>query len=328
MKIYSFLSSLTIFSFLFIANSCSVYAQDASITKSFECNDPGTLMVKTSGGSISVDGHNDTYAEVKVIIKKQGELISPKDSRMADVRAKYNIVIEKNGSQIVASAKRKDRNGSWKTGYSISFKVKVPKEMTCNLSTSGGSIQANNLHGDQNFKTSGGSITCSEINGILDAATSGGSIKVIDSDGDLNLRTSGGSIKALTSRGSIVAATSGGSVVLEDVNGSIDAKTSGGSIKISGDSDYVAAATSGGGITVNATGLKKGLNLRTSGGNVMATLDHNKGYDVDLSGNKVRMPMENFSGSHKSTYARGEVNGGGMPVVLKTSGGTVNVVFQ
>lgn len=328
MKATQLLHSAFLLTFLLSTYSCQLFGQDASIVKSFECNKAGTLTVKTSGGSITVDGHSESFAEVKVIIKKQGELITAKDSRMADVRAQYDITVEKNGGQVMAIAKRKGKNNSWENGYSISFKVRVPKEMTCNLSTSGGSIQANNLHGDQLLKTSGGSIQCAQINGILDASTSGGSIKVIDSDGDLTLRTSGGSIKALTSRGSIVAYTSGGSITLEDVNGPVDAKTSGGNIKISGDSDYIAAATSGGGVTVNATGLKRGLNLRTSGGNVTATLDHHKGYDLDLSGGKVNMSLDNFTGDHKKNYVRGSMNGGGMPVVMKSSGGSVNVSFN
>jgi hypothetical protein len=141
------------------------------------------------------------------------------------------------------------------------------------------------------LKTSGGSISLSSLEGKVDAYTSGGSIKLGRIIGDVDVKTSGGSIR------------------VEEVAGEINAHTSGGSIKVS----------------ISKQPLKDSR-LTTSGGSVSAYLLPS--IEVDLvastSGGRVNSAFD-VNGKVSKTSIKGEINGGGPRLTLKTSGGSVNV---
>jgi DUF4097 and DUF4098 domain-containing protein YvlB len=102
--------------------------------------------------------------------------------------------------------KTKRKKYGLEKGLSISFKVFVLKNVSTDLSTSGGSINLTNLTGDQKFSTSGGSLHIDNVGGKIDGRTSGGSIHLENSRDDIDLSTSGGSIEASNCNGSFVSA--------------------------------------------------------------------------------------------------------------------------
>lgn len=302
-------------------------ANDPTITKTFTVSGPGELAVTTSGGSITVNGNSGNKVVVDVYIRKYGKNLNASNSEIEKIKRAYDFRMEQNGNNIEVYAKRKSNMSPWKN-VSFSFDVTVPKSMANKLRTSGGSIKLASVEGNQKLSTSGGSIKLAEIKGTVDAHTSGGSVSVENSEGNLDLGTSGGSIKIYNSKGDINAGTSGGSITLENIAGAVDVGTSGGSIKISGTAERVKASTSGGTIRADVRGLTQEVSLRTSGGSIYATLPKDKGMDLNLSGNRVNVELQNFSGSAKKGRINGAMNGGGMPVHMSTSGGNVNIDFK
>jgi hypothetical protein len=139
--------------------------------------------------------------------------------------------------------------------------------------------------------------------------TAGGSISVDDLNGNVNVETSGGSIKMGNINGDVDAHTSGGSIRTEDIDGNVNARTSGGSIKVTMTKQ----------ITENAT-------LSTSGGSVTANLIDDIKVDIDAStsGGRVRTDFD-VDGITKKRSIKGEINGGGPKLKLRTSGGSVNI---
>lgn len=267
----------------------------------------GELYVKTSGGSIKVEGGNGSEVKVEVFVRSSRW----KGDRLEEeLRENYELSVEKSGNRVEAIAERTSK--SWTgSGISISFVVKVPTEFECDLKTSGGSISLTGITGDkEKVKTSGGSLNLSDIKGDVEAHTSGGSINVDEFSGSLYARTSGGSIK------------------IDDARGDIDVSTSGGSIKLYGLSGSVTAHTSGGSITAELDQLEEQLSLKTSGGSVKAIVPSGLGLDLDLRGNKVNTKLSNFSGESKNNKVVGTINGGGIPVNLATSGGSVTLEFN
>ena len=302
-------------------------SNNPTIVKTFDLNGPGKLDVTTSGGSISVEGGNSNEVKVEVYIRKQGQVLSANDSEVENITSGYDFRMEQEGNNIEVYAKRRVNAMPWKR-ISFSFVVEVPKEMSNRLKTSGGSLKLSGVVGDQKLNTSGGSIKLKEITGEVYANTSGGSITADELDGEMALSTSGGSISISNSKGNIDGNTSGGSIRLNDIAGAVDVSTSGGGITITGSSERVKASTSGGTIKANVSGLTKEISLRTSGGSIYATLPKGKGLDLNLSGNKVNIDLQNFSGSAKKGRINGSMNGGGIPVNMSTSGGNVNVDFN
>lgn len=139
--------------------------------------------------------------------------------------------------------------------------------------------------------TAGGSIKVEDLNGNVDAQTSGGSISLGDIDGDVDVHTSGGSIR------------------VDSVNGDIDANTSGGSIHV----EFKQQIT-------------KDAKLTTSGGSITAYLPADIQLDIDAStsGGSVRSEFD-VDGKVKKRSIRGEINGGGPELTLRTSGGSVKI---
>ena len=303
------------------------------------------LRSQTSGGSLMVEGGSSSEARVEMYVHSNNwngkdELSKAEiEERLAD----YDIEIRQEGNTLVATARPKNNNMNWKKGLSISFKFYTPRNLTTNISTSGGSIKMSHLAGQQRFRTSGGSIQLADMKGDIEGNTSGGSIKLADCHNQIDLKTSGGSIEATNSDGTINLNTSGGSIRLSGLNGVVKARTSGGSINGDGIDGELVTSTSGGSIRIrNMAGsidaetsagsvevamsrVDKFVKLETTAGSVRVQMPMNKGMDLDLSGNRVSAPLTNFNGSAEKDRIVGKMNGGGIPVRLNANSGSVYI---
>ena len=282
-------------------------SSDAYKIERFAVNDNVKISVETSGGSIDVIGKNTDEVTVEMYVRKRNKYIKANDADLDE----WDITISERGNEVTAHAKRKKGNGwNWnRNNASISFVVYTPKSSTSDVRTSGGSIDLANLEGKQTGRTSGGSISAEGIFGDIEVRTSGGSITIYDVQGSANARTSGGRIKVESVSGNVDVRTSGGSISLEDIEGSVDASTSGGSInaEVTSPSDFI--------------------DLRTSGGSITVFVPKNGGYDLDLDGNRVRAELVNFQGEHEKDEVKGTMNGGGIRIKARTSGGSVRLNY-
>lgn len=265
-----------------------------------------SLEVQTSGGSISVVGANEDKVTVEMYVRKRGDYIAPGEADLDD----FDIDISQDGNKVWAVAERNSSGINWGDNYSISFVVYTPRQTRSRLHTSGGSVSARNLEGSQELRTSGGSVNAEGINGQMVLKTSGGSISITDSQGDTEAYTSGGSININALSGDLNAKTSGGTISLNDMEGSVEAKTSGGSIN----ADILAAG--------------EVIDLRTSGGSINIMVPGQNGYDLDLKGTRVDADLENFSGKSEKDEIKGTINGGGVTLKARTSGGTIRLRYQ
>ncbi len=308
------------------------FAQDSktpTMTKTFELNQPGTLKSKSSGGGITVKTHDQSEVEVQVFIRKNGKVLSSSDPDVEDVLEDYNLEIEKNGSVITANAERKTNFNRWKnTG--IYFTIIVPREMSCNVSSSGGGLKISGVAGTHDFSSSGGSVYLENTAGNTKAKSSGGKAQAINHNGDIRLSSSGGSVSIEKAKGSVYAHSSGGGVKLTNVHGDVDAGSSGGGVSVSGECGYVKAKSSGGTVRVNISNLSKEIYLQSTGGGIDAVIQNGDklGLDLDLSAGKVNIDVLNFSGRVEKNRVKGAMNNGGIPVYMRATGGNVNVRFE
>jgi hypothetical protein len=276
-----------------------------SVTE-FNVRATGHVNVSTSGGHILLVGTDSRTAKVEMHVRKNGRNLTPDDTDLAA----YTITIEQRGNTIMANAERTRSIGNlWKghNNVSISFTVYVPQGFTSNLRTSGGRVGIRNMSADQDARTSGGSVSLDNIRGKVDARTSGGSITISNVFGDLHASTSGGSIMANGISGKVDLSTSGGSIIIDNALGRIHATTSGGSI------------------VATVREVTESLRLSTSGGSVTVTLPAGQGFDIDARGTRVESDLSRFTGTNERGRMSGTVNGGGMPVHLRTSAGTVRI---
>jgi hypothetical protein len=337
------LFSLFILGLLFINSSFAQDKETPYLVKTYKSSEMKNLHVRTSGGGISVTGGTGDEARVEVYVRGNngGDKLSKEE--IENRLKEYELSVKKDGETISCIAKRKNES-NWKNGLSISFKIYSPEKISTDLVTSGGGISLKNLTGNLGFSTSGGGLKLQNLGGnvkgrtsgggidltncrdIVDLSTSGGGIRAEDCKGDLKLRTSGGGFTLKNLDGTIYASTSGGGVKAENIKGEFVASTSGGSIHLEDMMASIKASTSGGGISADIKSLGKYLSLSTSAGSIRVTMPLDKGMDLDLDGNRVKIPeIKNFSGRIDKDRVKGTINGGGVPVSMDANSGGVYI---
>ena len=343
--------------FLILMISCTastLFAQYNSkepfLTKSLASDAIKDVEVETSGGNISVESVAAGQERVEMYIwpsnRNNGASVS-KEAIQKTLDEYYNLKLEAAGSKLTAIAKSKSREWNSKNSLSISFRVFVTKNISTHLSTSGGNINLTAILGEQKITTSGGNITINNVKGKIKGTTSGGNIQVKDADNDIDLTTSGGNVEANNCTGSVKLSTSGGNVQLVNLNGNVDANTSGGNVTantIKGDlaahtsggnvelfglSCNLNASTSGGDIKVTIAEAAKSIKIKNSGGKVELQLPAGKGYDLDLSADKIKTDkLNNFTGKAGDDEIAGTINGGGTKVNVNANSGKLVLTFK
>lgn len=296
-----------------------------TITKTFQTSGPGSLIVESSGGGVMVEAHDRNEVEVRAFVRYKGRTLAPDDPKMDEL----NVIIEKRGSEIVAKVDRKMSSKPWNQ-LGVSFTVFTSREMSCELTSNGGGVNVSGVSGTHQFESNGGGISLENIAGSTEAQSSGGGVHAENQNGNVRLVSRGGGVNLANAWGDIYARSSGGGVRLENVDGQIDARSSGGAVRIMGVAPSVVAQSSGGAISMDISGLDREIKLETSGGGIHATIRDGRrlGLDLDLKSQNVNIELDNFSGVAKKDRVDGTSNGGGIPVYMRTSGGSINVDFQ
>lgn len=331
--------------FLALLLSVAVNAQfdadrDPFLTKSLSSESLQEVYARTSGGGISVSGVPANEARIEVYVEPNNNRNDlSKEEIKQRLQEDYDLDVSVSGGKLTAIAKPKHDNINWKRNLSISFKVYVAKNISTDLNTSGGGITLTNLSGTHDFSTSGGGLRIDKLSGKIKGRTSGGGITVSDTRDDINLSTSGGGIDADNCSGNIILSTSGGSIDLnglqgtirartsggpirgDEIKGELEANTSGGSVSLRDLAGSVDASTSGGNMDIEIEELGKYVTASNTGGNIHLKIPGNKGVNLKLRGEHIKMDaLNNFSGEQDEHNVTGKINGGGIPVDVRTSG--------
>jgi len=306
--------------FGFVALGAAIVPASARIVRVVEESFPvapgGEVRVTTSGGDIRVTTGDESVVHVRARQVFRG---ADTDAEADEILEKLEFVLEAAGNDVVAKARYEGERGVWGwfgsrgNPVQVSFEVVVPADYRANLATSGGDIIVTALDGSAEVRTSGGDIRLGDINGEVKASTSGGDIVIERGGGRVSASTSGGDIKIVEAAGDVRASTSGGDVRVERVTGNINASTSGGDV-------YARIAGQ----------FTEDISLGTSGGDVTAVIDEDIGLDLDASTSGGEVSAQGLtiridSGNPKRGKLRGEVNGGGPQLRLRSSGGDIRI---
>jgi DUF4097 and DUF4098 domain-containing protein YvlB len=156
------------------------------------------------------------------------------------------------------------------------------------------------------------------VTGDLTASTLGGDIRAGSVSGEARLETSGGDIVLKSGGGGVTARTSGGDVTLKKVRGPVVARTTGGTVFC----EIVSAE-------------KPGVDVTSSGGDVILVLPANYRGDVDVrvtgvdpEGDYVvsQFPELSISKREGEQRAQGRLGGGGAKVAIRSISGTVRIL--
>ena len=341
--------ALLFFSIFF--NFFAASAQDKQPFLTKELNKEQIKMIKatSSGGGISVTAVAASEARLEVYISGNKGTNLSKEEIQSRLDEDYTFKIDINGNRLTVIAKPKRPNMNWKKALNIDFKIFVEKNVSTNLTSSGGGISLSGITGKQNFITSGGGLDINQVSGTIKGVTSGGGIKLDQSVADdIDLSTSGGGISASNSKankislitsgggiqmhsltGVINATTSGGDIIGDLINGALTAGSSAGGIVLKEVSGSLNASTSGGGIRVSIKELGQYVKLGTSSGNIELEIPRNKGVKLELYADKIKTDrLENFTGNVEDDEVNGTLSGGGVLIKAKASSGKITLTFK
>lgn len=292
------------FGALLILLSSAALAEERTIDKKFPASANGTLTLQTDTGSVVVIGSDADEVSVHVALK---------GSRSALDKFEVTTASDANGVNVQGhrtAAIRSEWPWFFGEDLRVNYSIQIPRNYRVQIATSGGDMDLRNF------------------NGTTSATTSGGNIKLSALNGDLQTRTSGGDIRAAQIVGVAEMRTSGGSVTVENARGEISARTSGGDMRLRGIDGKLYAHTSGGNIDVDLVGANRGVDVGTSGGNITLNVPkefaaavnaHTSGGDVDCD-----LPAT-VAGRQDRSKLKGDINGGGQPLIARSSGGNISI---
>ncbi len=279
-------------------------AAEKTYDQRFNAPPGGQLTVNTDVGSVTVVGGNAREVIVHADMSGPNDFLAHLDVKA--VQDSRGVTVTAHVPRLVWFY--------WSEWFGLGrehvrFTIDVPRDYPVDIRTSGGGVDVRNLNASLRGTTSGGSIMIRDLAGAITAHTSGGSIDAAELNGRVELRTSGGSIGVTDSTGDLDAQTSGGSIRLEGIDGKVTAVTSGGSV-------------------IAEMRTNRGVSLITSGGSIRLMLPTSVGASIDAHtiGGRAEsaIPLSTTEVAVRNRL-RGAINGGGEPVFLRTSGGSIQI---
>lgn len=299
------------------------------LRRSFTAAPGGKLVLKADRGTLTLSGSDTETAEITVTRKVKGGSAD----KARQLLAEHQVTFEQKDGVIRVEADLKGQD-SWNPfgrRLEVEIEVHLPRKFDVEASTAGGSIRASHLQGSVQLQTSGGSVQLESIEGTLHARTSGGSIRAASVNGAVELGTAGGSIQVEGARGEkLKASTSGGSIRAAGLEVPADLQTSGGSLRIEASGAALNASTSGGSIDATFTSAPTGnIQLKTSAGGIGVVLPAAAAFQLDAStsAGSVRsdFPVSTSTSTEARSQLKGDVNGGGPSLKLRTSAGSIRI---
>jgi DUF4097 and DUF4098 domain-containing protein YvlB len=233
---------------------------------------------------------------------------------------------------------------------------------TLSASTSGGDVELRDIYSKSSIRTDGGDIELNRSKNLVTLSTSGGDIELRDISGSLSASTMGGSIELSHAEGDqVILKTMGGDIEIHDVRATVDASTSGGDVQAAVITAPIVVRTMGGGLEL--TDLQASVVAENTGGDidiVMTLKDFKQKHDVraKTTGGDISLTipaalpatitaeimLPNRASGRNDIYSdfpltksppsetgerilrsKGEINGGGDAIDLRTNGGNIYI---
>jgi hypothetical protein len=281
----------------------SCLAAERTFDKHFNAPPGGKLTVDAESGSVTVAGQ-----DTRELIVHADMMGSSEDLARLDLSA-----VQDAAGVTVTEQKTRRSFLDW-LGFNlhparVRFTIEVPRDYAVDIHTSGGNLDVSHLKASLRGRTFGGSISIRDVLGPIDTHTFGGSINAEELNGSTELHTFGGDISVAHCRGDLTVRTAGGSISLDDIDGRVIARTSGGSVTA-------------------RMRTNRGISLKTAGGSITLLLPTHIRASIDahtIGGTATSaIPLTSVQvAPHR--WLRGDINGGGESVLLRTAGGGIHI---
>lgn len=271
----------------------------------FDVDGPVILKTYTPVGDIEIIRRSGTQKVNVELYVERGYAFWSDNNNLDN----YRVRLFSRGNEVIAAVEmKKKKTGMFSDRTRFSFKIYVPDSISTELKSSMGNITLDGLVGDHLVKLNAGNIRASNLSGMQRFYTSGGNIELEKCRGVIYAKTTGGNIIARKSSGELRFQSVAGDITAEQATGTLLVQLNSGNIK------------------AQMTSVDRGVDLRTTVGNIELELPEDRGYDLFLSGKQVTIPRSiPFEGSTYRDKVEGRINEGGLPVNMATNIGNVTL---
>jgi hypothetical protein len=270
----------------------------------FDVKGTPNITVKSVNGSIQMIPGDSRTVRVELYVTRRGLTVLGTD-RLGD---DYRIVIRQRNDLVVAEVISL-KGGSWSTNTpTFNFVVYAPINSNASLSTNNGDI------------------TITDIRGNIDVRSSSGDIHLVNTRGTSRLSSTSGNIQVNKHSGTVFTNAIAGDVNYQDVTGECRIKVLSGNVTLDNIRGSSVVHTTNGNIELNISRIDVLLDLETVVGNIRTTLPSTGALNLAVQGQRVNMnAARNFDGAIQRNSINGKMNGGGIPVRMKSAVGSIDI---
>lgn len=274
-------------------SACSIDVNGAGVTtreeKTFHVTGRPDLTLKTSDGSIEIRSWDRNEIRLEIVRR----------AATTEEAEALEVTTTQDGNRIEVDARDDDRRqiiriGRW-VGDSVSYIVRVPRQLILNATT-----------GD-------GSITVDDLAGMVTLASGDGSIRGARVDGDVSVRTGDGSI------------------VLDATSGRVDLDTGDGSVRLSARLDALRVHTGDGSVTLDVrdgSTMAEDWSVETGDGSVSVSVPAQFSAEVDLRSGDGTVQVNGVTADGDESDRRrysGRLGTGGRTLSARSGDGSITV---
>ena len=212
-------------------------------------------------------------------------------------------------------------------GPGVSVRVWVPRKFAVDLRCPTGSIHLEEISGEIRARTHDGTIDVNGAEGQLHLRTREGAVRVTEVLGDVTVRAGAGPIELSWLTGNVQARTGRGDILAKHIDGQTDLRTDEGEITIRDLRGAADVKTERGAVYASFVGPPEGR-LETRRGSVEVAFPDHVGLQLDARSGQGRVELGHgikASGKRETNRFVGAINGGGSPLWIYTTRGTIRV---
>jgi hypothetical protein len=229
------------------------------LSGSVPTHDGERVHLSTELGSITVHLHDSEKIDYRIHLETDGS-----EKGAAQLLKSFTVSVSQKPDGVVLNAEAPGRLSTGRLWAML--ELDIPKNVSLEVTTGGGNIDASEMQGHVRLSTKGGNITAGDIGGPARLETGGGNIVAKSVAGELYANTGGGHIVIGSIAGNATLHTSGGHIRVRSVQGAAHLETDGGNITLGHSGGDLIASTAGGEIQVGeAAGL---VRAKTAGGGI------------------------------------------------------------
>jgi DUF4097 and DUF4098 domain-containing protein YvlB len=283
---------------------------------------PVDLDLTTGSGNIRISSGSSGQVQITARIKVNNWFSGNEEDRIRQIEA--NPPIQQTGNTIHIGHLDNELGHN----ISISYEVMVPPDTRLHAHTGSGDQEITGLSGPIETESGSGNVRISKIGNGVQAETGSGDMDITQVKGDLRAKTGSGGIHATDVAGGLEAHSGSGDIEFtQTAPGSVRVNTGSGEMKLRGVKGTVSAEAGSGDIDVEGEPTGS-WNLHTGSGEVQLKLVADAGFDLDAhtsSGSITVNAPVTVQGTMGRKELRGKVRGGGVPMVIRTGSGDIEI---